>query len=68
MRTINPRNLFIIGFILLFLGLIIPVLMVLQIIKSTFFLNFFAYASSVLGLLLGIVSSAYMVVRSRKKK
>jgi membrane protein implicated in regulation of membrane protease activity len=68
MRTINPRNLFIIGFILLFLGLIIPVLMVLQIIKSTLFLNFFAYASSVLGLLLGIVSSAYMVVRSRKKK
>jgi len=68
MRTINPRNLFIIGFILLFLGLIIPMLMVLQIIKSTLFLNFFAYASSVLGLLLGIVSSAYMVVRSRKKK
>ena len=60
-------NLILIGFFLVLIGVILPLLMVVQIIKSTFFLNFFSYGSSVLGLLLGLIGAAYHVRMNRGK-
>jgi hypothetical protein len=59
MNPIRSRTLLILGFILVLLGAVIPWLIVLKIIPSTFFLNFFAYGASVAGLVLGIVGLAY---------
>jgi hypothetical protein len=40
--------------------------MVLHILKSTFFLNFFSYTASLVGLILGIIGAA-SYVRLKKK-
>ena len=57
----NPRLIFVIGFALVLLGAVIPWLMVLHVIKSTFFLNFLAAGASVAGLVLGVIGTAYYV-------
>jgi hypothetical protein len=67
-RNIDPRYFILIGFILLLLGFILPMLMILQVIESTYFLNFFAYGCQVLGMLLGIAGIAYLSVQARRKK
>lgn len=67
MRTIRGEYLILIGFVMVLLGAILPFLMVMQIITSTIFLNFFAYTLSVAGLMLGIVGSAYLVRHRRSK-
>jgi hypothetical protein len=61
----RPIVLIIIGFVLVMLGWIFPFLMVMHVISSTFFLNFFSYAISLMGLILGISGSA-MYVKWRK--
>ena len=67
MRNINPKTIFEIGFALLLIGLILPIMMVIHIIESTFFLNFVAYTSSFLGLMLGIIGFVSYTIRHRKK-
>lgn len=49
------------GFVLVFLGFLLPLLMVVRVLESTFFLNFFSYTASVVGLFLGLISTAYYV-------
>jgi hypothetical protein len=67
MRTIRGEYLIAIGFVMVLLGAILPFLMVMQILESTFFLNFFSYTVSVGGLFLGIVGAAYLVRYRRRK-
>ncbi len=55
------------GFVLVVLGAVLPFLMVMHIITSTLFLNFFSYTASVAGLLMGVVGSAYIVRYHRAK-
>lgn len=68
----NPRRpvyIILIGFVMVLLGAFLPFLMVMRILKSTFFLNFFSYGISVVGLFLGIIGSAlYVSYRKRKSK
>jgi hypothetical protein len=64
--TISPLKIILIGFALAVLGVVLPFLMVIHVLESTFFLNFFSYASSTAGLILGIVGAA-MHVRLKKK-
>jgi len=47
-----------VGFVLLLTGLVLPFLMVLGLVESTFLLNFLAYGSSTAGLILGFVGIA----------
>jgi hypothetical protein len=54
----SPQFLLPLGVILLLLGWILPLLMVLKIIPSTFFLNFFSWGASVAGLFLGMIGLA----------
>jgi hypothetical protein len=67
MRNMNPQVIFGIGFALLLVGLILPMLMVIHILESTYLLNFVAYASSFSGLMLGIIGSVSYTIRHRKK-
>jgi hypothetical protein len=67
MRDWNPLYIIGLGFVLVMLGFILPLLMVLRFIPSTFFLNFFAYGASFVGLMLGIIGSAFYTARHRRK-
>jgi hypothetical protein len=57
----------VIGFFMVLAGVILPFLMVLRILESTFFLNFFSYAISTLGVFLGIIGTAMYVRENRRK-
>ncbi len=61
-----PWSLILIGFLLSVLGVVLPFLMLIQIIPSTFFLNFFSFTAMMIGLILGITGSALYVRHHRK--
>jgi len=64
----RPVLLIFIGFLCMMLGWILPFLMVMHILASTFFLNFFSYTVSLIGLILGIIGSAtYMRTKKPPK-
>ena len=54
----SPRLLLSLGVILMLLGAVLPFLMGLHVLKSTFFLNFFAWGASVAGMFLGTIGIA----------
>jgi hypothetical protein len=54
----NPRLLLSLGLILLLTGWIIPLLIVMRVIPSTFFLNFISWGASISGLFLGFIGMA----------
>ncbi|MCS7010460.1 MAG: hypothetical protein N2049_03075 [Anaerolineales bacterium] len=57
----------VIGFILVTLGMVLPFLMVMQIVRTTFFLSFLSYSATVVGLFLGFIGSATYVRLHQKK-
>lgn len=67
MRTIRGEYLILIGFVLVLLGAILPFLMVMKILTSTFFLNFFSYTASVAGLFMGVAGVSFLVRYRRNK-
>ncbi|MEI6289093.1 MAG: hypothetical protein WCP19_01550 [Chloroflexota bacterium] len=65
---INHRQVIGIGFILVSLGVILPLLMVMKIVESTFLLNFVSFIASLLGIFLGLMGAAQMAVESRRSR
>jgi hypothetical protein len=65
MNRPSPRLLLSLGVILMLLGIILPFLMVIHVLESTFFLNFFSWGASVTGLSLGTIGFAF---HSRAKR
>ncbi len=63
----NYRLALLIGFVLVVIGAVLPFLMVLHIIESTFFLNFFAFGASFVGLILGIVGAMNYAMAHRRR-
>jgi len=62
----NPRFLLSVGLLLVLLGVILPYLMVIHVLTSTFFLNFFSWGATAVGLLFGTIGSAmYSKIRKR---
>ena len=57
----NPKTLLVIGVFLILAGVILPFLMVIHILESTFFLNFFSFAAQVTGLFLGFIGSVMYI-------
>jgi hypothetical protein len=53
------------GLFLMVLGIVLPFLIVIKLLESTFFLNFFSWGASVAGLALGMVGFA-MYSRNRR--
>jgi len=62
----SPRLLLSLGLILMITGVVIPFLILIRVLESTFFLNFFSWGASVGGLFLGIIGVATWV-RKRKE-
>lgn len=63
------RNRYIlIGFFLVLVGAILPFLIVLGLLPSTFFLNFLAYGASTAGLFLGVIGVVMHVDKRRKRE
>jgi len=67
MKAPSPGVMIGIGFVLVLFGAVAPFLMVMRIVPSTFFLNFFSYAASVSGLFLGIIGAALYMRNHRKR-
>jgi hypothetical protein len=51
----HPFRLVVIGFALLVIGAVLPFLMIIKLLESTFFLNLVAVASSIGGLTVGFL-------------
>lgn len=62
----NPRNVILLGFVLVLLGAVLPFLMVLKVIPLTYLVSFLSYGASVAGLILGVIGGS-MYVRKRRK-
>jgi hypothetical protein len=62
----KPRALLFIALGLLLFGWVMPFLMVIRAVESTFFLNFLSWGASVGGLYLGIIAVAGLVGRRKK--
>ncbi len=72
MITWDPKILLGVGFGLMVLGVALPLLMVLQVIPIqdnalTLVLEFFSYAVSFVGLIVGMLGVMLLVIRSRKR-
>lgn len=59
MEIIRPYRLFIVGFILVLFGFLVPFLTVVKVIESNLILLLASYAASMAGLFLGMVAVAY---------
>ncbi|HET91540.1 MAG TPA: hypothetical protein ENN99_12510 [Chloroflexi bacterium] len=59
--NVAPKKLIIGGGILAVLGVLGPLLMVLEIVPASFALSFLSYTASIAGVLLGMIGSAYYV-------
>lgn len=62
----SPLFFFILGSILLLIGWVIPLLILMQMIPSTFVLNFIGWSASVSGLFLGFLGGATWVKMNRE--
>ncbi|MDQ2690403.1 MAG: hypothetical protein M3Y68_00040 [Chloroflexota bacterium] len=65
MIRVRPWVLILIGFVLVVIGVAVPFLIVIRVIPSTFFLNFFSYGASLTGLFLGIIGASQYMGRGR---
>lgn len=63
----HPERLLILATVLLLFGVVMPFLMVLHIVESTFFLNFLSFTASILGSLLGFIGIALYRIRYKGK-
>lgn len=61
----SPRLMLGLGLFLMVLGIVLPFMIVIKLLESTFFLNFFSWGASVAGLALGMVGFA-MYSRNRR--
>jgi hypothetical protein len=64
------KQLLVLAIFLLLFGCIMPFLMALRVVESTFFLNFLSFGASVLGLFLGIagIAGAQTVQKSKSNR
>jgi membrane associated rhomboid family serine protease len=65
MYDMSPRTMIIVGFFLVLLGFVLPFLMMLQVVTTTFFLALVSYVASLGGLVLGIIGVAFYMRESR---
>ena len=66
MMRLSPTKMIVIGGGLLLIGVVLPLLMVMKFVESTFFLNFFAYIASTAGFFMGLIG-AMSYVKEKKK-
>jgi hypothetical protein len=64
----HPGRLMVIAICMLIFGVVMPFLMVLHVVASTFFLNFLSFLASTLGFFLGMISFSSYRVKSKHDK
>jgi len=57
MRRLRPPEIIALGFVLVLFGFLIPLLMVIKVIETSFLLSFLSHGASVAGLFLGLVGA-----------
>lgn len=57
----HPWKIIGLGFSLVLLGVLIPLLIILQVIRSTLFLNFLSYSASTAGMIVGFIGMTFLV-------
>ncbi len=57
-----------IGFLCVLMGVVFPFLMVMQVLESTLFLSFFSFIISLIGIIIGVIGSAYYVRINRRDR
>lgn len=57
-----------IGFVLVLIGAVLPFVIVIRLLPSTFFLNFIAFAASTAGIFLGVIGVAVNVGEARRRR
>lgn len=63
-----PLNrLIVIGFFMVLIGAVLPFLIVIRVIESTYLLNFIAFAASTIGIFLGVIGTAMHVGEKRRE-
>lgn len=67
MSFFTPIRMLVIGSIMVIAGVVLPLLMVVKVLESTFFLNFFSYIIGIVGTFLGIAGAAMYVKYNRRK-
>jgi hypothetical protein len=68
MIGMNPKYMLLIAFLLLLVGIVLPMLMTLQLLESTFFLNFLSFGASLVGLILGFLGAMSIAARNRNRR
>ena len=68
MKPLSYRTIIIIGFILVLMGFVLPFLMIIHVIESTLFLNFFSFVASMVGVFLGLIGAAMYVENYRHRR
>ena len=63
----EPWKMIVVGAGMTLTSVILPFLMIMQILRSTFFLNFLAYGLSVAGLLIGFIGMVSIVKIRRNR-
>jgi len=64
---LSGKQILIIGFIMVLFGFLMPWLMILGYVETTFFLSFLTYGVSLTGMILGVVGAAMLGLQRRKK-
>lgn len=67
MSSLSPRSMLIIGFLMVVIGAVLPFLIILDILPSTYFLNFLVFILSLGGVLMGMVAVAFYAVERDKE-
>ena len=62
------NKLIVIGFFCVLIGAVLPFLMVMRMVESTFLLNFIAYTTSMAGIFLGVLGAALHIGEERGKQ
>lgn len=62
----SPRSLLFLGVFMMFGGIILPFLMMIKLLTSTFFLNFFSWGISTIGLCLATIGFSMFTTRFKE--
>jgi hypothetical protein len=65
---LGPKRLIWIGLAMMILGIVFPIMMIMQIMKSTIFLNFLSFFLSLGGLIIGMAGTGLYAAIHRKTK
>lgn len=64
----SPRKFFWSGLVCVFLGFLLPLLIVIKVIENSFALSFFIYFLQAVGMILGVIAAAGIALKHRRKR